>query len=321
MLMEYEASAVETQSRNGQPAEDISARTLYLTGRPTLKQYLRWARRNALTPPPEGDLVDQWEAARQIVQQIEKDERGIADHPPMGKLGPEYEPLLIEFLNDPLVRNGFNTVPTDVAMVELDTLVVYQKHIDVTFADQWKTKLGPSPSRESLFQVCLPYDHPHPPVKWSRIDSESCTFLSPSNDLRYLGMMRMEPDNITNYPPPGALVGVVAAAIGFGSNFLNAIYVENRLILNNGSHRAYALRKMGITHVPCIVQHVPSRDALEVVAPYEVRTKPDLFLKHPRPAMLKDYLDPRIHTVLPVHRRLRQITVRLEVEEVEVPAM
>ena len=37
--------------------------------------------------------------------------------------------------------------------------------------------------------------------------------------------------------------------------------------------------------------------------------------------MLKDYFNPQLHVVLPVHRRLRQVTVRFEVEEDFVPAL
>ncbi len=78
---------------------------------------------------------------------------------------------------------------------------------------------------------------------------------------------------------------------------------------------------MGVTHVPCIVQHLPSRDELEVVASSSVRRNPDLYLKHVRPPMLKDYFNPQLRVVLPVHRRLRQVTVRFEVEEKFVPAL
>jgi len=145
--------------------------------------------------------------------------------------------------------------------------------------------------------------------------------MSPSNDMRFLGAMRLNSGHIKDYPPPGNLVAVIGLAVGFGSNFLNAVYVENRLILNNGSHRAYALRKMGITHVPCIVQHLSSRDELDLVGPSEVRHDPDFYLKHPRPSMLKDYFHPKLHKVMPVRRRLRQITVRFEVEEHSVPAL
>jgi len=99
------------------------------------------------------------------------------------------------------------------------------------------------------------------------------------------------------------------------------VYAENRLILNNGSHRAYALRSLGVTHVPCLIQHASSRDEVDAVAATEVRKNPDLYLKHPRPSMLKDYFDPALHLVMPVFRRLRQVTVRFEIDETAVPAL
>ncbi|HET6961705.1 MAG TPA: hypothetical protein VFJ27_04390 [Terriglobia bacterium] len=303
-----------------QTAQDTVDETLYLIGRPKLKRFLRFVRSHALNPPSDGSLTDEWQVANSVIRTLEKEEAGLADNPPIGKLGPEYEPLLIEFLKDPLVQNGFNTVPTEVAMVELDRLVVYQHHIDLTFVRQLKSKLGPAPSDEQIFRTCLPYDHPQPPVKWSRVHRNSFVFMSPSNDLRFLGTMKMDSDNIQNYPPPGNLVGVVGLAVGFGSNFMNAIYAEKRLILNNGSHRAYALREMGFTHAPCIVQHVSSRDQLDVVAASQVEDNPDYFLKHPRPSMLIDYFNPRLRKVMPVHRQLRQVTVKFEIDEAYVPA-
>jgi len=294
---------------------------LYLTGRPTLKEFLRYVRRHAVNSPGEAALAESWQAAHEVVCRLEKEEAGLADGPPIGKLGPEYEPLLREFLKDPLVRHGFNTVPTEVAIVELDRLVVYQKHIDLTHVRQLQSKLGPAPSREQLFRTCLPYDHPQPPVKWCRVHRDKFVFVSPSNDLRFLGTMSLEPSNIADYPPPGSLAGVVGLAVGFGSNFVNAVYADNRLILNNGSHRTYALRAMGITHVPCIIQHVSNRDELDAVASSDVLEAPDFYLQHPRPSMLRDYFNPQLHLVMPAHRRLHQVTVRFEVEENYVPAM
>lgn len=309
------------QATDDQSDQSVVAENLYLVGRPPLKQFLRFVRKNAVNPPAEGDLIDRWQAARVLVSQLERDEAGVADDPPITKMGPEYTPQLIEFLKDPLVRHGFNSVPTEVAIIDLDRLVVYQEHIDVTFARQLERKLGPSPSGEEIFRFCLPYDHPPPPVKWARAGHDKFVFLSPSNDLRFLGPMQLQPAHIRDVPPPGALAGVAGLAVGFGSNFLNAIYVEKRLVLNNGSHRAYALRRLGVRHVPCIIQHVSSRDELEVVGPFDARRSPELYLGHARPPMLKDYLDPRLHVVMPVQRRLRQVTIRFEVEEISVPML
>jgi len=305
-----------------EPPQVAVDENLYLTGRPTLKDFIRYVRGHAVDPPDQGTLTEEWQAAQSVVRTLEKEEAGLADNPPIRKMGlEEYESFLIEFFKDPLVNHGFNTVPTEVAFVELDRLVVYQKHIDLAFARQLESKLGPAPSEEQILKTCLPYDHPQPPVKWSRVHGNNYVFMSPSNDLRFLGPMRLQSAHIKDYPPPGNLVGVVGIAVGFGSNFLNAVYAENRLILNNGSHRAYALRRMGITHVPCIIQHVSSRDELDVVACSDICEDPDFYLKHPRPSMLKDYFNPKLHKVMPVHRRLRQVTVRFEVEENYVPAL
>jgi len=304
-----------------QEKEDVDE-NVYLIGRPTLSGYIRFVRNHAVNPPAKGDIVDDWQAAHEHVRKLQVEEAGAADNPPITpiQVTPKYEPLLTEFLKDPLIRYNFNTVPTEVAFVELDRLVVYQKHIDVTFVNQLEKKLGPTPSDEDIFRTCLSYEHKHPPVKWSKIRRDRFVFMSPSNDLRFLGTMPLKSKNIKHYAPPGSLVGVIGIAIGFGSNFLNIVKAENRLILNNGSHRAYTLRKMGFTHVPAIIQHVSNRHELDLVGSDEVHEHPDRYLKSTRPSMLKDYFDPRLHRVFKTHRRLKQITVSFDVDEVSVPA-
>ena len=312
-----QAGLKQTQQTSPDADENV-----YLVGRPTLKGYIRFVRGHSVNPPARAEISKDWHAANEYICQLEKEEAGAADNPPITKLEitPKYEPLLTEFLRDPLVRHNFNTVPTEVAFVELDRLVVYQKHIDVTFVRQLKKKLGPAPSDEDIFRTCLSFGHSQPPVKWSRISGDRFVFMSPSNDLRFLGTMPLKSKHLKNYPPPGSLVGVIGIAVGFGSNFLNAVCAENRIILNNGSHRAYTLREMGFTHAPCIIQHVSTRHELDVVAASAIRRDPDLYLKHPRPSMLKDYFDPKLHRVFKVHRRLKQVTVSFDVDETYVPA-
>jgi hypothetical protein len=294
------------------PATD---RMLYLLGRPTLKQVLRFVKANAVERPSTASLIGRWNRARDLIKELEQTEAGIADAPPIQQLGPEYQEVLIEFLKDPLVKHGFNTVPTEVALIPLDRLVVYQRHIDLGFVAGLQRQLPPTLGALDTFRACLPVGQPRPPAEWCELDRGRFAFRSPSNDLRFLGAMQLDTENLKDYPPPGAVVGIVGLAVGFGSNFLNAIYAEGRLILANGSHRAYALRSLGVTHVPCVVQHVSSRDELELVASNAVRRDPDLFLKAPRPSMLKDYFHPELQLTLQTHRRTRQVTVTFEVHE------
>jgi hypothetical protein len=313
------AEGQRTSRANQDPVEE----NLYLIGRPTLKQFLRFVKSHAVRPPDEGTLTDEWEAAFDFIRTLEKEEAGAADNPPITKLdvNSKNEALLTEFLKDPMVQNGFNTLPSEVAFVELDRLVVYQHHIDLTYTRLLERELGPSPSEEQIFRTALMHDHPRPAVKWSRAHGNRFVFMCPSNDMRFLGTMSLKASNIADYAPPGDLAGVIGLAVGFGSNFLNAIYAENRLILTNGSHRAYALRKLGVTHVPCIVQHVSLREKLEVVAASEVCDNPDYYLKNPRPSMFRDYFNPKLYKIMPVHRKLRQVSIKFEVEECSVPAL
>ena len=100
---------------------------------------------------------------------------------------------------------------------------------------------------------------------------------------------------------------------------LNVIQAENRLVLNNGSHRAYALRELGVTHVPCLVQHVSRRDELDLVGG-EIQQSPDRYLKVARPPLLKDYFDQRLRMIVPVYRKNRMVRIQFAVEQAEMPA-
>ena len=295
---------------------------IYLIGRPTLRQFLSFVRHR--TPNGRfadlGAATDEWRAAASHVAGLETTEAGLADHPAVGELPAHLEPLREQFMRDPLVEHGFNLVPAQVGIVDLDQLVVYQHHIDLSYVAGLKEKLGASPNEEAIFRLCLPFDHPRPPVQWARAHRDTYVFSSPSNDLRFLGAMPLDPGHVTGYPPPGALVGVVGLAVGFGSNFLSVISAFNRLILHNGSHRAFALRDLGITHAPCVIQHVYSREELNVVASDAVAERPDVFVGRKRPPMLKDYFDPKLRKILPVVRRLRQVTVKFQTDEAYVPA-
>jgi hypothetical protein len=309
-----------TQATTPEPREEYD-QGLYLTGRPRLKDFLRYVRNHAVDPPNPGVLTEEWHAAHEVVRRLEKEEAGIANNPFIQPVSADNE-LLLEFIRNPLVKHSFNTVPTEVAYIDLSQLVVYQQQIDLTYVRKLRKKIASSTlSEEELFRLCLPDGQTLPPARWSRMHQDTYVFVSPSNDMRFLGAMPLEPHQITDYPPPGNIVGVVGVPIGFGTNFMNAIYAEKRLILNNGSHRAYALREMGITRVPCIVQHVSSREELKVLACTAVTDAPNFYLKEARPMMLKDYFDPRLRKVMPVYRRIRQITVKFSVDEAFIPAL
>lgn len=305
---------------NEQSGVDVSS---YLMGSSKLRHFLRFVRSQAIDTYYTTALTSEWQAASDHYQLLAQQEAGAADEASIVpvSIDAKSEPMLIKLLQDPLIKDGFDDVPSQVAYVDLDQLVVYQNHIDLTFVKQLQSKIGATPSDEEIFRTCLPYDHPLPPSAWNKVDDHSYVFVSRSNDMRYLGAMPLEAKHIHSFPHPGQLLGVIGLAVGFGSNFLNVIHAEGRLILHNGSHRAYALRALGIRKVPCIIQHASTREEFALVAPADVVNRADFFLKHPRPPMLQDYFNPKLNKIVEVRRVLRQIKVNFSVSEIYVPAL
>ena len=161
---------------------------VYLAGRPPLRDYIHfmteWARYGKTADVRA--LTDEWRAASVRISELEKQEAGWADNPVIGQLGHHLEPLRAEVLNDPLFQQAFGTQPADIAVVELDRLVVYQKHVNLNYVPHVQSRLESAPTEEDIFRVCLPFDHPQPVVRWMRSHHNTYTFFSPSNDLRFL---------------------------------------------------------------------------------------------------------------------------------------
>jgi hypothetical protein len=264
-------------------------------------------------------LAGEWRAAAARFKELQVTEAGWADEPPVGHLPKSLEPLVRQVAADPIFKRSFSAVPGAVGMVELDRLVASQKSVNLTHVERVKEQLGTAPTLDAVFRVCLPFDHPTPPCRAGRVASHSFVFTSDSNDLRFLESILIRPEQVSDYQPSGPLAGVVGVAVGYGSNFLNAIACDRRLVLNNGYHRAFALRALGVTHVPCVVQRLTSRGDLEFVGRAAIRRDADILLDFARPPVMKDFFDPTLSRRVSRARKSRQVRVTFTVEELDVP--
>jgi hypothetical protein len=264
-------------------------------------------------------LAADWRPAAARFCDLQKAEAGWADGAAVGPLPKTLEPLVRRVAADPVFRRSFTAVPGEVGLVELDRLVVSQKTVNLSHGARVREQLGPTPSLDDVFRVCLPFDHPTPPARIARVASESFVFASESNDLRFLDTRVLRPDQVTDFPATGPLVGVVGVAVGYGSNFLNALALDGRLVLNNGYHRAYALRVAGVMRVPCVVQRLAGPEDLEHVGRPAIRRDRDILFGLARPPTVKDYFDPTLCRTVVRSRRTRHVRVTVSVEELDVP--
>jgi hypothetical protein len=296
---------------------------VFLMGRPPMSEFLG----HIATQTAEGETMDHaalaaaWRAANDRIRELERDEAGWSDDPSVGSIPHSLHALRDRVLADPMVQRTFAVIPFQIGVVELDRMVVYQKYINLAYVEELNGLIGPTPSEGDVFQFCLPTDRRHDPqVHGGRIGPNAWSFSSPSTDFRVLDLMLLQPMAISGFETSGAAVVVAGVAVGYGSNFLSALRVEGRLILNNGSHRAYTLRNLGITHAPCLIQNITRREELELVATPDIQERSELFIAHPRPPALKDYFDEELRMVLHVPRKNRQIRIAVQVEQLDVPA-
>ncbi len=290
---------------------------LWLLGQPPLSRLLEFVEDTAI----DADKVDraalatEWRVANDYYMELEKTEAGIANQGTHRDLDPRLAALADEVSVNPRFRRTFDKLPTTFGMVELDSLIVYQRHVTRNFVDARMARIGSAPDPETLFRLCMPLGEPEAPVQIQKVGSRRYVFRSKSTDFRFHEPVLLRGEQMTGYDSLGAIAGVVGLVVGFGSNFLNAVRVGNRVLLNNGYHRAVALRALGITHAPCIIQTASRVDELQISVRSRVADEPELYFESARPPLLRDFFDPRIRKLLPIRERTRHIEVNFEIKD------
>lgn len=313
-------STAATAPVSGVVPERRTDRQVRLLGQPQLRDHLDFVAKKVVGGPgiDPSAAADAWRAANDYYYTLERAEAGLADGMVITPLDESLAPLVADVKRDPRFRNTFDTLPVSFGMVELDRLVVYQTHVNLPFAERLRHRIGASPDAAALFRFCHPLGVPDVPVRVQRHGSRRYLFISDSSDFRFHESVLLQPSQIEGYASFGPIGGIVGLVAGFGSNFLNVISDGNRLLLSNGYHRAYALRSLGVTHAPCVIEHVTRKDELALVAHEDVVEDPAFFFRAARPPLLKDFFDPQIATVFETYKIVRIVDFSFEVRDYEV---
>jgi hypothetical protein len=294
---------------------------VFLAGRPPMAEYLGFMSTQMLEGGTAGQqqLADEWRAANDRVKDLTETEAGLADGAEVDPLPEELLPLAEDVLGEPAYMQSFAVVPTELRIVDLNRLVVFQKNINMDYVRELQESLPTDPTIEQVFGFCMAPEGARPPVRSQQVANNAFVFISPSTDFRFLGADLIPHDQAPTAGATGHPTSVVALPVGYGSNYLNVVSVNGRLVLNNGSHRAYALRDAGLEKVPAVIQRITRPEELEVIGPKAVHANPDPYLQHPRPPLLKDYFDPALRKVIRVPRRARQVRITFNVESLDIP--
>lgn len=288
-----------------------------LLGQPHLSDYLEFVKTRVVGGEEISPrtLADEWRDANDVYYELEREQGGSADEIECDVLDPALAPLAANVMEHRRLARSFDELPTWIGMVELDRLIISQPYITRDFTSAIAGRLGPDPAPEALFRFCLPLDRRNPAVRAERLSSDRYLFSSESTDFRSHSAVLLNRDQIDACDASGTAAAMIALGIGFGSNFLLAIRSDKRILLQNGYHRAYALRSLGISRAPIIIQDVTRRDELKLIAGDNVCENPEFYFGAARPPLLMDFFDSRLHKVYPVRPMRTLVEVEIKVRQ------
>ncbi len=77
--------------------------------------------------------AQKWRKANDKIRLLETTEAGAADGMSLEVLPEEYKRQAEDVVSTPVFRRSFAVVPTEIAMIDLDRLVVFQKNINLRY--------------------------------------------------------------------------------------------------------------------------------------------------------------------------------------------
>jgi hypothetical protein len=255
------------------------------------------------------EILDRWVSLQPEVAELQLREFAVANNVEMVDVPVAFAETIEHYANDDRFRTSF-PLASHIRMVEVDNLVAAQRTVNLEYVDRLKQRLGSTPSFESLLALCVAPQREMDHIRHLEVGQNTHVFSSKNADVRYLGSFMKEdltPEEVGVAAGGGIPVMAVVSFIGYGSAPVNAFVFNGRCILNNGFHRAYALRSMGITHIPMVLQTC-TNPALEV-PPIVAGLPREYLLGAARPVLMKDFFKPDFVVGLEVRKRLRAVTL------------
>jgi hypothetical protein len=288
---------------------------IWLLGQPRLSDYLAFVETRTIGGPltNQRELVSEWQWANDLYWELETAEAGIADTISCEVAGPELADAKAKIIADPHFRETYDSLPVSFEFVELDKLIVSQLHVEPSYLGQLPEAAASDRADQKLFQFCLPTERPMPPVSISRLASNRYLFSSMSTDLRSHEIRLLKGEDAQGMKPTGPVAGLVGVTVGFGSNLISGIRSGTRVLLQNGHHRAYALRAAGFTHCWCAIETVTRKDELRLTADEDVINDPEFYFAAKRPPLLKDFFDERFAKTLMIRCMRTEVEVEISV--------
>lgn len=236
------------------------------------------------------EIKSSWPAAAAAFQELVATETGLPESIVTRGLPAELNEYLNSVRADSAFTKSFANFPISFEEVEIDKLVAGQRIVHLDWVHQLAERGLPKDSAA----YCLNPGQDSTPITVARTGNTAFTASSHNPSMRFLGVydQRYQADNVLGHHPGGQPVHAIVLLLGYGISTINVYRVNRRLILGNGFHRLYALKMLGATYAPAVVQQV-THPQLEM--PPNIGELPrEHLVNTARPALMKDFFDARL---------------------------
>lgn len=302
--------------------QDATDEHLLLLGYPPAAEFFHLVRTQAVDGErlSAATLVKEWRAANEHVRGLRASEAGIADQAIWEELPSPLAELAQRCLQEPAIRYSQEISPRRWAIVELERLIVIQRRISLEWIRELKSILGAEPTDGDLIRFATGALVPQPNVRVVRGDDARYILTCDSGELQFLGSRKLDP-RACDGAIGGHTTNLLGLFVGFGANVMCALHYRGRLILTNGTHRAYALKELGITHAPCLILDAAHEDELELIGMRELRPQIERYVRSARPPLLKDYFDPPLRKIVALTKARYALELKVTATTLRIPAV
>jgi hypothetical protein len=296
-------------------APGASDQELCLMGVTRLSEFVDFVQRRTLQGPSLDpiDIGDRWRRAARVYEQLAISEAGAAEKPEIRPLSRRLQAHVDKLVQLPQFRATFCDLPVAFGLVELDKLVLTQHELRLSSVDKLVQNTAVPLTDSALAAICLPLTPDTAEFKLKLNRDGQYVFASDTHDARFLGAQVLQPQDVPGLKVHGHPAAVVALAVGFSTNVLNVIRYRDRVVINNGYHRAMALRRLGVTHAPCLIQVCGHWEDVGLAGNSELYRNASPYLTSPRPPLLRDFDNPALTAVFDKPKIVKQIQLSYEV--------
>lgn len=267
-----------------------------------------------------NELMACWQQLQPRVADLVQREVGLADTIRLEPVPDEYQAQLTAFAADPLFQKTFSSLPCGFALVEIDKLVAPQRTVNLDYVRRLRDTYPQPLTMCDLLNICVSPKRQMDSIQHLEVGPNVHVFSSPNSDIRFLGafVKQLTADDLDSAVAGGIPAAAIITFVGYGGAPVNVLQAGQRMILNNGFHRVYALRSLGVEMIPVVVQQV--RNPQLEFPPNVAGLPSEYLLGSPRPVLIKDFFETGFAITLKARDRFRMVTVGINCTQHDVPA-